>query len=80
MEYKIEGLNKKQVALLDIMWYLDDLEQVTKFINSLPTRDRAEAHSLMILLTHEALEEMMPLHEMTGFIDAQTVIERVRSA
>ncbi len=78
MEYKIDGLTKRQVAILDIIWSMEDLDRVQSFIKALPERDRAEAHSLVTLITYEALEEMMPVFEEAGFPDAKEVIQRVR--
>ena len=76
MEYKIEGLTKKQVALLDIMWTLDDADSVQNFISSLPNSDRIQAQSLVIMLTHEMLEEF--LEGVTEFPEVQEIIERVK--
>ena len=76
MEYKIDGLTKKQVALLDIMWTLDDEQSVENFVRSLPKADRQQAHSLKTLLIHEMLEEF--LQGITEFPDAMELIERVR--
>jgi hypothetical protein len=76
MEYNIEGLTKKQVAILDIMWTLDDEQSVKNFVRSLPPADRQQAHSLKTLLIHEMLEEF--LEGVTEFPDAQAVIERVQ--
>jgi len=76
MEYKIEGLTKKQVALLDIMWTLDDEQSVENFVRSLPKTDQQQAQSLRTLLIHEMLEEF--LEGITEFPDAREIIERVR--
>jgi hypothetical protein len=76
MEYKIDGLTKKQVAILDIMWTLDDERSVENFVRSLPLSDRKQAQSLKTLLIHEALEEWM--EGVTEFPDAMELIERVR--
>lgn len=46
MEYKIDGLTRKQVALLDIMWTLDDEQSVENFVRSLPRADQQQAQSL----------------------------------
>lgn len=77
MEYKIDGLTKKQVALLDIMWTLDSEDSVQNFIRSLPRADRAQAQSLMIVLVHEMLEEF--LQDASEFPDARAVIDHIRS-
>jgi hypothetical protein len=76
MEYNIEGLTKKQVALRDMKWALDDEKCVENFVRSLPPADRQQAHSLKILLIHEVLEEW--LDGVSEFPDAAEVIERVR--
>lgn len=79
MEYNIEGLNRKQMAILDIMWGMDDLEQVERFLKSLPLHDRAEAQSLMTLVMHESIEELVEAMGAIGYPDAQAVIEKVKS-
>ena len=76
MEYKIDGLTKKQVALLDIMWTLDDEQSVENFVRSLPRADQQQAQSLKTLLIHEAMEEF--LEDITEFPDAQEIIHRVK--
>lgn len=39
----IEGLNKRQRMLADIIWSLDSKEQVTAFISTLPAKQKKEA-------------------------------------
>lgn len=53
----IEGLTKKQRAILDIMWSMDTKEQVQGFIQSLTTKDQVDATSLMEILIHDSLEQ-----------------------
>jgi hypothetical protein len=76
MEYKIDGLTRKQVALLDIMWTLDDEQSVENFVRSLPRADQQQAQSLKTLLIHEMMEEF--LEDITEFPDAQEIIQRVK--
>jgi hypothetical protein len=76
MEYKIDGLTRKQVALLDIMWTLDDEQSVENFVRSLPRADQQQAQSLKTLLIHEMMEEF--LEDITEFPDAQEIIHRVK--
>ena len=76
MEYKIDGLTKKQVALLDIMWTLDDEQSVENFVRSLPRADQQQAQSLKTLLIHEMMEEF--LEDITEFPDAQEIIHKVK--
>jgi len=53
----IEGLTKKQKAILDIMWSMDTREQVESFVQSLPYADKFDATSLMEMLIHDSLEQ-----------------------
>jgi hypothetical protein len=76
MEYNIEGLTKKQVAILDIMWSLEDHDSVLNFVRSLPKADRIQAQGLMTLLLHEVLEKW--LDGVTEFPEAMAVIDRVQ--
>lgn len=78
MEYNIDGLTRKQVAILDIIWGLDDLDKVQTFVKSLPLHDRAEAQCLLTMVMHEAMEEMMPVFEDAGFPEVKDIIAKVR--
>jgi hypothetical protein len=60
----IEGLSKKQKAIMEILWNCNSLDQAELFIKSMPThRDRCDAHSLMMLALYETLEEKDGLDE-----------------
>jgi len=60
----IEGLTKKQKAIMEILWNCNSLDQAELFIKSMPThRDRCDAHSLMMLALYETLEEKDGLDE-----------------
>ena len=47
---RIQGLNKKQRALADIMWAMDGREQVLAFIHALHPKDRQEAETVCELM------------------------------
>ena len=57
VEIQIQGLNKRQQVLADIIWACDSRKQVNEFIRSLPTvqlQDEAKSIvDLMILATIE---------------------------
>jgi len=60
----IEGLSKKQKAIMEILWNCTSLDQAELFIKSMPThRDRCDAHSLMMLALYETLEAKDGLDE-----------------
>ena len=64
MNITIEGLTKKQKAIMEILWNCDSMEQAQLFIRSMPThRDRCDAHSLMMLALWETLENKGGLDE-----------------
>jgi hypothetical protein len=52
----IQGLTRKQVTLMDIMWTMDDLAKVNTFIGTLPVRDQQDCRSLVHIATLETLE------------------------
>jgi hypothetical protein len=69
---KIEGLNKKQKLLADIIWALDSQEQVQTFIASLPPKDRRQAQTVTELMILAFLDEVEDTQE------AKRVIDRIR--
>jgi len=68
---KIEGLNKKQRLLADIIWALDSQEQVQTFIASLPPKDRRQAQTVTELMILAFLDEVEDTQE------AQRVIQSI---
>lgn len=60
---KIQGLNKKQKLLADLMWSMDDKDQVLTFIQSLGPSDRKQAQlvcELMVLALFDEVETIEP--------------------
>ena len=53
----IAGLTTKQKALMDVMWSMTDMANVTAFVKSLPKRDAQDCMSLITIATHESIEE-----------------------
>jgi hypothetical protein len=50
MTITIQGLNKKQRALADIMWSMNGKEEVMGFIRSLQGQNRKEAETVLELM------------------------------
>ena len=48
--YNIDGLNKKQVALLDKLWNFESLMDVLEFLDTLEGTERKECETLIELL------------------------------
>ena len=60
----IEGLTKKQVAIMDVLWACNSLEQARMVVQSLSLhRDRCDAESLMHIALVESLEQEGALDE-----------------
>lgn len=57
MTIQIEGLNKTQRALADIMWSMNGKEQVMGFIRSLHGRHRQEAETVLELMLWAVWDE-----------------------
>ena len=53
----ITGLTHKQKALMDVMWTMQEMEQVQSFIKTLPLRDAQDCQSLIEIAVQESLEE-----------------------
>jgi len=50
MTITIEGLNRRQAMLADIMWAMNGRDQVERFIQSLPALQQAEARTVMHMM------------------------------
>jgi len=55
---QIEGLNKKQRMLADIIWSLDTQDQVRAFIASLPAKDRIQAQLVTQMMILAFIDEV----------------------
>ncbi len=61
----IEGLNKKQRLLADIIWSLDTQDQVQAFIRTLPERDRREAQLVTQMMILAFIDEVDSIEDET---------------
>jgi len=52
----IPNLTPKQKMLLDVMWNIEDIQQVNTFINSLPYEDKIDARGLLQIAIDESIE------------------------
>jgi len=55
----LDGLTKKEKKMLQIMWSMDNKEQLQYWVSSLNKRDRITATSLLMLIKYEIMENMM---------------------
>ena len=59
----IPNLTQKQKMLLDVMWNIENIQQVNDFINSLPPKDRIDARGLLQIAIDESIEHEGGLKE-----------------
>ena len=52
----IPNLTPKQQTMLDVMMHIENAQQVNDFINSLPYRDKIDAHGLLQIAIVESME------------------------
>ena len=65
---QIEGLNRTQRALADIMWGMDSKEQVTAFIASLRGQQQREAQTVLELMLLSIWDECEDTQEANQVI------------
>lgn len=68
----IDGLTKKQVAMLNIIWSFNDQNAFSMWFDSLPYNDKLTAESLLEILRQEMLEDAVVLFEC----DAKSVLSK----
>ena len=72
VEIKLEGLNARQKILADIMWAIEEWDDVERFIATLP---KSEARTCRVLIE---LMQLAFLDEITNTQDANRVIDKIR--
>jgi hypothetical protein len=66
---QIEGLNKTQRALADIMWGMDSKDQVTAFIGSLRGQQQRDAQTVLELMLLAIWDECEDTQDACRVID-----------
>jgi hypothetical protein len=56
LEIELHGLNARQQVLADIMWNLEEYEQVEAFIATLPDREACECQTIIEMMRMELVE------------------------
>ena len=54
---QLTNLNEMQKALCEILWELDDHNEVGAFLDGLPVRIRQDAHNMIQLMTLNKIDE-----------------------
>jgi hypothetical protein len=72
----IDGLTRRQVKLLDIIWNIDSMEECQEYIMSLSEGDQMECQTLVKLLAIEVLDQSVD--RMDDWAESRQVLEKFR--
>jgi hypothetical protein len=77
IEFTLEGLNARQQVLADIMWALEEYDDVERFINTLPDREACECHTIIEMMKMALVEQVAPeIREQESLAEAQQVLRK----
>ena len=78
VEIKLEGLNARQKVLADIMWELEEYEEVERFMATLPKRERIECEGIIEMMKLELVESYRKGMGIENTQEADQVIGKFR--
>jgi hypothetical protein len=78
VEIKLDGLNKRQRVLADIMWAIEEWDDVEKFIATLPKRERIECEGIVEMMKMELVEGYRTGMGLDNTQEANVVIDKFR--
>ena len=77
-EIKLTGLNKRQRVLADIMWAIEEWDDVEKFIATLPKREKIECEGIVEMMKMELVEGYRTGMGLDNTQEANMVIDKFR--
>lgn len=84
IEISLDGLTKRQKILAEIIWNIDDWNQVEIFMKSLPKRDRIDCEGIIEMMRMSLVEQYAAAMKEDGYIEdefeqAKALIGKIRS-
>ena len=81
---EITGLSKRQKVLADILWTFNEWDEVERFMNTLPMRDRIDCEGIVELMRLALVEQHSQQLKEEGLLEDSTneaneVINRIRN-
>ena len=77
IEFELQGLNARQRVLADIMWQLEEFEQVQAFIATLPDREACECQTIIEMMKMAVVEQVAPtLRDKETYPEANKVLSK----
>lgn len=77
VEITLNGLNPRQKVLADILWSLEEWDDVEKFIDTLPKRERAECEGIVEMMRMELVEAYRREMGISATPEADELIRRL---
>ena len=74
----ITGLNKRQKILADIIWNIDEWDQVEIFMKSLPERDRIDCEGIIEMMRMQLVEIYAEGMGLRNYPEANELIAKVK--
>jgi len=77
IEFELQGLNARQQVLADIMWSLEEFEQVQAFIATLPDREACECETIIEMMKMAVVEQVAPKFKgKETYLEAQKLLSK----
>ena len=77
-EIRLEGLNRRQQVLADIMWSIEEWDDVERFVATLPTRERIECEGIVEMMRLELVESYRAGMKIEDTTEATQLIDKIR--
>jgi len=77
-EIRLEGLNRRQQVLADIMWSIEEWNDVERFVATLPTRERIECEGIVEMMRLELVESYRAGMKIEDTAEATQLIDKIR--
>jgi len=77
-EIRLEGLNRRQQVLADIMWSIEEWSDVERFVATLPTRERIECEGIVEMMRLELVESYRKSINIEDTAEATQLIDKIR--
>jgi len=78
LEIELTGLNRRQKILADIIWNIEEWDQVEIFINSLPKRDRVDCEGIIEMMRMQLVEAYAEGMGLRNYSEANDLITKVK--
>ena len=77
-EINLDGLNSRQRVLADIMWSIEEWDDVERFVATLPTRERIECEGIIEMMRLELIESYRAGMKIEDTAEATQLIDKIQ--